>query len=173
VTIDNVQDFIDLVLHSTFYDCINLQLQSFKKGFNSVLPLDSIRTFNTKVEIETMTCGYSMDDSEWQDMTKLKRAIKADHGFTSDSQNYNDFLRFICEMEPDFRPKFIQWLTGCKRLPKGGFSSLEHQVSVNRVADSSLRGVSPDELCPSVNTCLHYVKFPAYSNYEILKHKFE
>ena len=57
VTIDNVQEFIDLVLHSTFYDCVNLQLQSFKKGFNSVLPLDSIRTFDTRVEIETMTCG--------------------------------------------------------------------------------------------------------------------
>lgn len=24
VTIDNVQEFIDLVLHSTFYDCVNL-----------------------------------------------------------------------------------------------------------------------------------------------------
>lgn len=44
---------------------------------------------------------------------------------------------------------------------------------MNRVADKSLRGVSPDEQCPSVNTCLHYVKFPGYSSYEILKRKFE
>ena len=107
VTVDNVQDFIDLVLHSTFYDCINLQLQSFKKGFNSVLPLDSIRTFDTKVEIETMTCGHLMEESDWKDLAKLKKAIKADHGFHSESQSYNDFLRFIIEMEPDFRPKFI------------------------------------------------------------------
>ena len=114
-----------------------------------------------------------MEESEWKDLAKLKKAIKADHGFNSDSQSYNDFLRFIVEMEPEFRPKFIQWLTGCKRLPKGGFSSLENQVSVNRVADHVLRGVSPDEQFPSVNTCLHYVKFPAYSNYEILKQKFE
>ena len=173
VTIDNVQEFIDLVLHSTFYDCVNLQLQAFKKGFNQVLPLDSIRTFSTRGEIETMICGMLMDDTEWKDIVKLKRAIKPDHGFTSDSQSYNDFLRFVIEMPEEFRPKFIQWLTGSRRLPKGGFSGLENQVSVNRVADSAIVGISPDEKCPSVNTCLHYVKFPAYSSYEVLQRKFE
>ena len=34
LTLDNVQEYIDLVLHSTFYECVNLQLQAFKKGFN-------------------------------------------------------------------------------------------------------------------------------------------
>ena len=57
LTLDNVQEYIDMVLHSIFYECVNLQIQAFKKGFNSVLPLDSIRTFSTKDEIETMICG--------------------------------------------------------------------------------------------------------------------
>ena len=57
LTLDNIQEYIDLVLHSTFYECIQLQLQAFKKGFNSILPLDSIRTFNTKLEVENMICG--------------------------------------------------------------------------------------------------------------------
>lgn len=71
------------------------------------------------------------------------------------------------------RPKFIQWMTGSKRLPRGGFGSLKNPVSINRVAEHTLRGVTPDEKCPSVNTCHHYLKFPEYSSYEILKHKFE
>ena len=75
-------------------------------------------------------------------------------------------------MPVDFRPKFIQWLTGSKRLPKGGFSGLENQVSVNRVDERAI-SCAPDEKCPSVNTCLHYVKFPAYSSYEVLQRKFE
>lgn len=120
-----------------------------------------------------MICGQMMDENEWKDLGKLKQAIKPDHGFTTDSRCYNDFLRFIVEMEPSFRPKFIQWLTGSKRLPKGGFANLENQVSVNRVADKVLNNVLADEKCPSVNTCHHYVKFPEYSSYEILKHKFE
>ena len=41
-------------------------------------------------------------------------------------------------------------------------------MSINRanskVADLSL---------PSVNTCLHYIKLPEYSSYEIMKSKFE
>lgn len=71
LTLANVQEYIDLVLHSIFYDCVNLQLQAFKKGFNSVLPLDSIRTFSTKEEIEMMICGEAQDDVEWKDMGKL------------------------------------------------------------------------------------------------------
>ena len=172
LTLDNVQEYIDMVLHSIFYECVNLQIQAFKKGFNSVLPLDSIRTFSTRDEIETMICGQLADDANWKDISKLQQAIKPDHGFTAQSRCYNDFLRFIVEMEPDFRPKFIQWLTGSRRLPKGGFGNLENQVSINRVADSTLN-VAPDEKCPSVNTCHHYVKFPEYSSYEILKWKFE
>ena len=31
----------------------------------------------------------------------------------------------------------------------------------------------PDQVLPSVNTCLHYVKFPEYSSYDVLKKKFE
>lgn len=72
-----------------------------------MLPLDSIRTFSTKGEIENMICGQMMDENEWKDLGKLKQAIKPDHGFTTDSRCYNDFLRFIVEMEPSFRPKFI------------------------------------------------------------------
>lgn len=69
LTLDNVQEYIDLVLHSTFYDCINLQLQAFKKGFNSVLPLDSIRSFASKGgEIEMMVCGEMMDETSWKDL---------------------------------------------------------------------------------------------------------
>ena len=66
-----MQEYIDLVLHSTFYECINLQLQAFKKGFNSILPLDSIRTFNTKLEVENMICGQNSDDADWKDIGKL------------------------------------------------------------------------------------------------------
>jgi E3 ubiquitin-protein ligase TRIP12 len=71
LSLDNVQEYIDLVLHSIFYDCINLQLQAFKKGFSSVLPLDSIRTFSTREEIEMMICGEATDDPEWKDFGKL------------------------------------------------------------------------------------------------------
>lgn len=45
VTLENLQEYIDLVLHAVFHETINLQLQSFKKGFNAVLPIESLRPF--------------------------------------------------------------------------------------------------------------------------------
>jgi len=129
--------------------------------------------FDRRFEIEDMVVGVMMNDEEWKDLTKLKQGINAGNGFTPECQSYNDFLKFIVEMEPHLRPKFIKWLTGSKRLPRGGFSSLANHVSVNRVADMSLKGISPDEKLPSVNTCLHFIKYPSYSSYEILKQKFE
>lgn len=75
-----------------------------------------------------------MDEADWKDLAKLKKAIKPDHGFTNDSRCYNDFLRFIIEMDLELRPLFIKWLTGSRRLPKGGFSGLENQVSINRIS---------------------------------------
>ena len=122
------------MLHSQFYDCVSLQVQAFKKGFNEQLPIDSIRTFQTRNEVEAMICGELMDEADWKDLAKLKKAIKPDHGFTNDSRCYNDFLRFIIEMDLELRPLFIKWLTGSRRLPKGGFSGLENQVSINRIS---------------------------------------
>lgn len=96
-----------MVLHCTFNECVLLQIQAFKKGFNSIMPIDSIRSFSTKGEIEDMICGEMMDEQEWKDLGKLKMGIKPDHGYNSESRAYNDFLRFIVEMEKSFRPKFI------------------------------------------------------------------
>lgn len=72
-------------------------------------------------------------------------------------------------MDLELRPLFIKWLTGSRRLPKGGFSGLENQVSINRISEKDIMYVSVDQKLPSVNTCQHYVKFPEYSSYEILK----
>ena len=45
-------------------------MQAFKKGFNSVLPLDSVRAFQ-RDEIEIMICGEICNDEEWKDVNKL------------------------------------------------------------------------------------------------------
>lgn len=39
VTVENVQDYIDLVLHYTFHDTVKIQIQGFKKGFNEIFPI--------------------------------------------------------------------------------------------------------------------------------------
>ncbi len=57
VTIENLQEYIDLVMDFTFHETLKLQLKAFKKGFNSIFPIDSLRTFAIDNELEDMICG--------------------------------------------------------------------------------------------------------------------
>ncbi len=34
VTVDNLQEYIDLTLHFMFHESLKIQIQAFKKGFN-------------------------------------------------------------------------------------------------------------------------------------------
>ena len=70
VNLDNLQDYIDLSLHYIFYETINLQIRAFKKGFSQILPIESLRPFNTEWELESLICGR-LDDEEWTNYDKL------------------------------------------------------------------------------------------------------
>lgn len=45
VTLESAQDYVDLVLHYTFHESIKIQVQAFKKGFNSIFPISSLQPF--------------------------------------------------------------------------------------------------------------------------------
>ena len=57
VTLDNLQDYIDLSLHFIFHETVNLQIKAFKKGFSQILPIESLRPFNSEEELENLICG--------------------------------------------------------------------------------------------------------------------
>lgn len=72
VTLANLQQYIDLVLDSTFNESIRLQVTAFKKGFNSVLPIDNLKIFQSEDELETLICGEAIyHESDWTDLQKL------------------------------------------------------------------------------------------------------
>lgn len=45
VTLANLQNYIDLVLDSTFNESIRLQIQAFKKGFTQIMPIENLKIF--------------------------------------------------------------------------------------------------------------------------------
>ncbi len=103
VTLDNVQDYIDLSLHYIFSETISMQLKAFKKGFNQILPIESLRPFRTEEELETLICG-SINGEEWTDFDHLMHVIVPDHGFNHDSRIFRDFIRYLVELKPSDRP---------------------------------------------------------------------
>ena len=68
------------------------------------------------------------------------------------SKEYVNFLRFMSELEPLERRKFLVFVTGSPRLPNGGFGSLEPKLTV--VLKKTLNATeNADDILPSVMTC--------------------
>jgi len=70
VTIENCQEYVDLVLHYTFHETIKMQVQAFKKGFNAIFPIHSLQPFahscSSEEELIEMVCGIMCKDKDFQ-----------------------------------------------------------------------------------------------------------
>lgn len=130
VTLANLQDYIDLVLDSTFNTSIQRQLAAFRKGFSTVLPLEALRIFRTEDELELLICGEGNDDAEWKNGQRLQEVIVTAHGYHAKSRAFQDFVRYLTEMDSQMRAPFLRFITGSPRLPIGGFSGLEPRLTV-------------------------------------------
>lgn len=135
-----------------------MQTAAFKKGFAQVLPIETLRIFTTSDgEIENLVCGVASERDgaecgEWRSEAKLAEVIVTAHGYQPNSRAFRDFLRYLCEMEPKQRPKFLRFITGSPRLPIGGFAALDPRLTI--VLKKPLGAdESPDSILPSVMTC--------------------
>ena len=53
--------------------------------------------------------------------------------------------------------QFLQFVTGCPRLPVGGFKALSPPLTIVKKSFDS-QDVNPDDYLPSVMTCVNYLK---------------
>lgn len=171
VALDSAQDYVDLVLHYTFHESVKIQVQAFKKGFNSIFPISSLRPFmhasSMGEEIEQIVCGAPCQGPEWGNPEELKKYIEPDHGYTKSSEQYQYFIRYITELQPNQRAGFLKFLTGSKRLPLGGFRNLDPNIKIVK------KGVDGQHDLPSCMTCVNYVKCPPFTSYDVFKRKFD
>jgi E3 ubiquitin-protein ligase TRIP12 len=153
VSITNAQDYVDLVLHYTFHETIKLQVQAFKKGFNSIFPISSLSPFlhasSSEEEIEKIVCGTRC--ANWGDTEQLKKFINPDHGLTRNSSVYQWFIKYMVELDDSEKQQFIKFLIGSKRLPLGGFKNLQPNLTI--VLKKPVGSQSADQILPSVMAC--------------------
>ena len=82
VTVDNLQEYIDLTLHFMFHESLKIQIQAFKKGFNQIFPVDNLRPFAANsTELEDMISGTQRNEEEWTSVQKLSEFIVPAHGY--------------------------------------------------------------------------------------------
>ncbi|MFO0117923.1 MAG: hypothetical protein ACK521_10055 [bacterium] len=158
-------------MHFIFHETINLQIKSFKKGFSQILPIESLRPFNSEEELESLICGQ-LNDSEWTNFDRLLEVIMPDHGFDRNSRVFRDFIKYLTEVKASDRPQLMKFLSGSRRMHAGGFAALNPRLTVVLKKVEGVSKAGADLHLPSVSTCAKYLKIPGYSSYEVLKTKF-
>ncbi|XP_061372413.1 E3 ubiquitin-protein ligase UPL3-like [Gastrolobium bilobum] len=175
VDVNNVEDYISLVVDATVKTGIMRQMEAFRAGFNQVFDISSLQIF-TPQELDNLLCGRR---ELWEAET-LADHIKFDHGYTAKSPAIVNLLEIMGEFTPEQQRAFCQFVTGAPRLPPGGLAVLNPKLTIVRklsstAVNTSSNGNGPsepaDDDLPSVMTCANYLKLPPYSTKEIMYKK--
>ncbi|KAH8510535.1 hypothetical protein H0E87_008184 [Populus deltoides] len=175
VDINNLEEYISLVVDATVKTGIMRQMEAFRAGFNQVFDISSLQIF-TPQELDYLLCGRR----ELWEVETLVDHIKFDHGYTAKSPAIVNLLEIMGEFTPEQQRAFCQFVTGAPRLPPGGLAVLNPKLTIVRKHSSSagnamLNGTGPSESAdddlPSVMTCANYLKLPPYSTKEVMYKK--
>jgi E3 ubiquitin-protein ligase TRIP12 len=143
---------------------ITRQITAFREGFNGLFAIDDLKLL-THTELVSL---FGKADEDWSYAT-LAGTMRADHGFTMDS----DPVRYLVEILSDFsdveKRQFLQFTTGSPRLPIGGWKALRPVFTVVRKIPEA--PLTADDYLPSVMTCANYFKMPAYTSKEIMRQR--
>ncbi|BEJ17896.1 hypothetical protein CspHIS471_0701640 [Cutaneotrichosporon sp. HIS471] len=157
----NLAEYIDLVLDLTLGSGISRQVQAFRDGFSTIFSVSDLQIFSA--DELALLCGNA--DEDWSQET-LEQAIKADHGYNSDSRVVRDLINIMTSYSKEERRAFLQFMTGAPKLPLGGFKGLNPQFTVVRKPHEE--PFKADDYLPSVMTCATYLKLPNYSTRAVL-----
>ncbi|OBZ82438.1 putative ubiquitin fusion degradation protein C12B10.01c [Choanephora cucurbitarum] len=161
VTINNIEEYIDLVQDAILGSGIAQQMEAFREGFNGLFAIDDLKLL-TENELVSL---FGKAEEDWSPAT-LADAIRADHGFTMDSEPVRHLLEILSNFSDAERRQFLQFTTGSPRLPIGGWKALRPIFTVVRKIPEA--PLTADDYLPSVMTCANYLKMPAYSTKDIL-----
>ncbi|XP_041131230.1 E3 ubiquitin-protein ligase HECTD1 isoform X6 [Polyodon spathula] len=159
VTIDNAEEYVDLMFDFCMHIAIQKQMESFKDGFNRVFPMEKLSSFSHE-EVQMILCGNQSPSWTAEDIINY---TEPKLGYNRESPGFMRFVRVLCGMSSDERKAFLQFTTGCSTLPPGGLANLHPRLTIVRKVDAA------DASYPSVNTCVHYLKLPEYSSEEIMR----
>lgn len=156
VTVENLDEFVELAARFWLDTGITAQLQAFRDGLNEVLPVECLEAF-TACELRDMICGE--DSIEW-DERELLDHLHPSGGLTEQSPAYQHLVATLVEMDQGNRSRFLEFVSSCPRLPPGGISSFHVDV----FPDSG-----PGGGFPRSRACANQLYLPAYSSKEILR----
>ncbi|KAK2151054.1 hypothetical protein LSH36_377g01015 [Paralvinella palmiformis] len=167
VTLENLEDYLRLVVHWTLVEGVHRQFEALREGFESVFTLNYLNLFYPE-ELDQLFCG---NVHEMWEVKQLMECCRPDHGYTHDSKAVQFLYEVLSSYDASKQRQFLQFVTGSPRLPVGGLKSLNPPLTIVRKTLET--DEDPDSYLPSVMTCVNYLKLPDYSNISIMRHKLE
>ncbi|TRM65525.1 hypothetical protein BD626DRAFT_489037 [Schizophyllum amplum] len=143
VTAENVDQYVQDILDAILGKGTQEQAAAFREGFSKVFPISDLRAFTA----DELVMLFGNGDEDWSAET-LNEALKADHGFNSESRSIRNLVEIMSGYDASTRRMYLQFITGSPKLPIGG-----------------------GRLPPSVMTCVNYLKLPEYSSKEVMREK--
>jgi E3 ubiquitin-protein ligase TRIP12 len=169
VTLDNLAQYISLVSQWMLIEGVSTQLESLREGFSSVFPISSLQMFYPD-ELDQIFCGSVGRGYVRWEFKVLMDACKPDHGYTYESPAIINLFQILSEYNQEEQRAFLQFVTGCPRLPVGSFKALSPPLTIVKKTFDTPE-VNPNDYLPSVMTCANYLKLPDYSSREIMSDK--
>ena len=121
-------------------------LTNVREGFNSLFPITSLgksyilATMNMEYmltfagmfypdELDQIFCGTVQSFIPW-DFKVLSESCKPDHGYNMESDSITNLFSIMAGYDQDEQRAFLQFVTGCPRLPIGSFKSLTPPLTI-------------------------------------------
>jgi E3 ubiquitin-protein ligase TRIP12 len=135
----------------------------FLEGFNRVFSFSLLDVFD-----EHEICRILRGDAARLGLKDLSENVQFQHGYNAESREVQMLFETVCDFTTDQQRLLVQFLTGYSQLPIGGLAALDPRLTVAQKFD---KNVNPDDELPSVTTCMHYFKVPAYTSKDVMREK--
>uniref|UniRef100_A0A8C7TLL1 HECT domain-containing protein n=1 Tax=Oncorhynchus mykiss TaxID=8022 RepID=A0A8C7TLL1_ONCMY len=158
VTMVNRKKYVDLYVDMKLNKSVQIQFADFESGFYKGCPTQTWRMFLPE---ELMTLLQGDDNYEWD---KLRENANY-QGYRPTDDIIQNFWSVFTEFSEEEKKKFLTFLTGTDRLPRGrSLSKLQMQIT-------SLGSTDADEYYPKAQTCSVTLCLPNYSSIDTLQEK--
>ncbi len=159
----NKEEFCRLFLEYYLVRSVQSQLESFLRGFYSLIHKDMVSILDVD-EFEFFMCGDPRIDLEdWRRNTAYKEFYGPEH------QVIRWFWEVMGELTEDERRLFLQFCTGSSRVPAEGFKGLlsnSGRVCSFCVGPRDYSG--PDTAFVVAHTCFNRIELPNYPEKDIM-----
>ncbi|CAE7433360.1 Ufd4 [Symbiodinium natans] len=158
VTVENVEEFVELAHAYWCDDGVRAQLTAFREGLDEVIPVECFSAFSA-LELRDMICGE--DSVEWGEQELLDH-LRPSGGLTEHSPAYQHLVAVLLDMDQVNRSRFLDFVSSCPRFPPGGIDSFHVDVFPDSTAG---RGF------PRSRACANQLYLPLYRSKEELRER--